>query len=74
MKKTETLKKQDGMGKECPVRKSNVILMGGTGCGKTHLAKCIADYRKVNADGLSDKETLSAHKATRRIGFKDSLS
>ena len=23
------------MGRETPVRKSNVILMGGTGCGKT---------------------------------------
>ena len=35
------------MGKETPVRKSNVILMGGTGCGKTHLVKCIADYMQV---------------------------
>ena len=35
------------MGKETPVRKSNVILMGGTGCGKTYLVKCIADYMKV---------------------------
>ena len=35
------------MGRETPVRKSNVILMGGTGCGKTHLVKCIADYMQV---------------------------
>lgn len=35
------------MGKETPIRKSNVILMGGTGCGKTYLVKCIADYMNV---------------------------
>ena len=26
-------------------------------------------FKKVNSEGLSDEETLSAHKATRRIGF-----
>ena len=31
-------------GKDAAIRKSNVILMGGTGCGKTFLVKCIADY------------------------------
>ena len=30
-----------------PARKSNVILLGGTGCGKTLLARRIADYMKV---------------------------
>ena len=35
------------MGKDSPIRKSNVILMGGTGCGKTYLVQCIADYMKV---------------------------
>ena len=35
------------MGRECPIRKSNVVLMGGTGCGKTYLVQCIADYMKV---------------------------
>ena len=33
--------------KDAAIRKSNVILMGGTGCGKTFLVKCIADYMKV---------------------------
>lgn len=33
--------------RKSPVRKSNVILLGGTGCGKTLLARCIADYMKV---------------------------
>jgi ATP-dependent Clp protease ATP-binding subunit ClpX len=33
--------------KTTSVRKSNIILMGGTGCGKTYLVKCIADYMKV---------------------------
>jgi ATP-dependent Clp protease ATP-binding subunit ClpX len=34
-------------GGHCTVRKSNVMLIGGTGCGKTLLARCIADYMKV---------------------------
>lgn len=33
--------------KDTSIRKSNIILLGGTGCGKTFLAKCIADYMKV---------------------------
>ena len=34
-------------GKDTSIRKSNVFLMGGTGCGKTYLVQCIADYLKV---------------------------
>ena len=34
-------------GIQTPVRKSNVILMGGTGCGKTWLVQCIAKYMNV---------------------------
>ena len=34
-------------GNSTSVRKSNVILMGPTGCGKTYLVQCIADYMKV---------------------------
>ena len=33
--------------KDTSIRKSNVILLGGTGCGKTFLAQCIADYMNV---------------------------
>jgi len=42
--KRSVLRAQD---KNTSVRKSNIILMGGTGCGKTYLVKCIADYMKV---------------------------
>ncbi len=42
--KRSVLRAQD---KDTPVRKSNVILMGGTGCGKTYLVQCIAEYMKV---------------------------
>ena len=42
--KRSVLRAQD---KNASVRKSNIILMGGTGCGKTYLVKCIADYMKV---------------------------
>ncbi len=34
-------------GKNTCIKKSNVILLGGTGCGKTFLAQCIADYMNV---------------------------
>ena len=34
-------------GKDTSIRKSNMILMGGTGCGKTYLVQCIAEYLKV---------------------------
>jgi ATP-dependent Clp protease ATP-binding subunit ClpX len=33
--------------KDTSIRKSNVILLGGTGCGKTFLAQCIADYMNI---------------------------
>ena len=33
--------------KDTSIRKSNVILLGGTGCGKTFLAQCIAEYMNV---------------------------
>jgi ATP-dependent Clp protease ATP-binding subunit ClpX len=33
--------------KDTSIRKSNVILLGGTGCGKTYLARCIAEYMNV---------------------------
>ena len=33
--------------KDTSIRKSNVILLGATGCGKTFLAQCIADYMNV---------------------------
>ena len=33
--------------KDTSIRKSNIIMLGGTGCGKTYLAQCIADYMKV---------------------------
>jgi ATP-dependent Clp protease ATP-binding subunit ClpX len=33
--------------KDTPIKKSNIILLGGTGCGKTFLAQCIADYMNV---------------------------
>ena len=42
--KRSVLRAQD---KKTAIRKSNVILMGGTGCGKTFLVQCIADYMKV---------------------------
>ena len=42
--KRSVLRAQD---KKTAVRKSNVILMGGTGCGKTFLVQCIAEYMKV---------------------------
>ena len=42
--KRSVLRAQD---KNTAIRKSNVILMGGTGCGKTYLVQCIADYMKV---------------------------
>ena len=34
-------------GQETSIKKSNVILLGGTGCGKTFLAQCIAEYMNV---------------------------
>ena len=33
--------------KDTSIRKSNIFLLGGTGCGKTFLAQCIADYMNV---------------------------
>ena len=33
--------------KDTPIKKSNIILLGGTGCGKTFLAQCIAEYMNV---------------------------
>lgn len=33
--------------KDTSIRKSNVILLGATGCGKIFLAQCIADYMNV---------------------------
>lgn len=33
--------------KDTPIRKSNVIMMGPTGCGKTYLVQCIAEYLNV---------------------------
>lgn len=33
--------------KDTSIRKSNIIMLGGTGCGKTFLAQCIADYMNV---------------------------
>ena len=33
--------------KDTSIRKSNVILLGATGCGKTFLAQCIADYMNL---------------------------
>ena len=42
--KRSVLRAQD---KNASIRKSNVILMGGTGCGKTYLVQCIAEYMKV---------------------------
>lgn len=33
--------------KDTSIKKSNVILLGGTGCGKTFLAQCIAEYMNV---------------------------
>lgn len=35
------------MDMDTSIRKSNVILMGGTGCGKTYLVQCIAEYMNV---------------------------
>lgn len=34
-------------GIEIPVKKSNVVLLGSTGCGKTFLVQCIAEYMNV---------------------------
>lgn len=33
--------------KDTSIKKSNVILLGGTGCGKTFFAQCIAEYMNV---------------------------
>ena len=33
--------------KDTSIKKSNIILLGGTGCGKTFLAQCIAEYMNV---------------------------